>query len=80
MRRVLFWVGVALWAITATMILTRCTPADIPDHARRATNALTVEQYRKALDECVAEGKDAGSMAVYSRCAGEADKHYGAKP
>jgi hypothetical protein len=45
---------------------------------QRAAGALNVEQYRKALDVCVDEGKDAGSMAVYSRCATEADKKYGA--
>ncbi len=45
---------------------------------QRAAGALNVEQYRKALDVCVEEGKDAGSMAVYSRCAAEADKKYGA--
>ena len=47
------------------------------DNARRLAGAATVEQYRRALQECVAEGKDAGSMAVYAACADEADKHYG---
>ena len=52
----------------------------IDDNARRARNAMTVEQYRAALDECIAEGKAAKSYVVYEACANEADKHYGSKP
>ena len=49
-----------------------------PTQAERLQNALTVEEYRKALDVCVDEGKSAKSFAVYEQCAAEADKRYGA--
>ncbi len=52
----------------------------VDDNARRAVGAMTVEEYRRALDGCHAEGVDAGSQAVYFRCASEADKHFGVKP
>ena len=54
---------------------TGCAPPR--SQIERAGNALTVEQYRRALDECIVEGKAAKSFAVYETCAKEADKHYG---
>lgn len=79
------FIGVALmlFAVLFVVGLGRCTlgcakRGGVDDNARRLQNAMTVEQYREALSGCVAEGKDAGSMAVYERCANEADKHYGA--
>lgn len=74
--------GFALFA--ALFVIRHCTGCakrgGIDDNARRVQGAMTVEQYRRALDECHAEGVDAGSRTVYSRCADEADKHFGVKP
>lgn len=52
----------------------------VEDAARRGANAMTVEDYRAALAECHKDGVDAGSQAVYFRCASEANKHFGVKP
>lgn len=49
------------------------------DNLQRAKNAITVEEYRQKLLECKRQGKDAGSLAVYERCAGEVDREYGAE-
>ena len=54
-------------AIVASM-LTGCGP-----------NAKSLDGYSKALDQCKAEGKDAGSYASYELCAGKVDKEYGKK-
>jgi len=43
-----------------------------------AVTAANVAGYTAALTVCRAEGKDAGSFAVYERCAREADIRYGA--
>lgn len=78
------FIGAALMLFAALFVIGHCVGCakrgGIDDNARRLQNAMTVEQYRAALNECVAEGKDAGSMQVYTRCADEADRHYGAKP
>lgn len=44
---------------------------------QRATNAIDLVEYRKELRECKEEGKDAGSIAVYERCAKEVDIKFG---
>jgi hypothetical protein len=76
------FIGAAFLLFAALFVIGHCAGCakrgDVDDNARRLSNAMTVEEYRRALDGCVAEGKDAGSMQVYSRCADEADKHYGA--
>lgn len=43
----------------------------------RAHRALDVAGHSAALAECRSEGKDAGSYAVYGRCADEADRKFG---
>ncbi len=69
-------VGIAL--VVPLAIAAHCTGCAQPrSQLERASNALTVEQYRRALDECIVEGKAAKSFAVYETCAKEADKHYG---
>jgi len=73
----------ALIALAAALlIITHCAGCALlgsgPTQAERLQNALTVEEYRKALDVCVDEGKSAKSFAVYEQCAAEADKRYGA--
>lgn len=71
--------GLALFALL--FIIGKCTGCGgTKSQLERAGNALTVEQYRRALDDCILEGKDAGSFAVYEACAKEADKHYGGSP
>ena len=71
--------GLAVFALL--FVVSRCTGCAQPrSQLERAGNALTVEQYRRALDECIAEGKAAKSFAVYETCANEADKHYGGSP
>ena len=45
--------------------------------ASRAGAAVSVVEYRAALDECRADGKRAKSYAVYEACAREADARYG---
>lgn len=47
-----------------------CTPAQVGA-------GIDVAGHTAALAECRAEGKDAGSYAVYGRCADEADRKYG---
>jgi hypothetical protein len=78
------FIGAALMLFAALFIIGHCAGCSkrgtLDDNARRAVNGLTVEQYRQALDECHKEGVDAGSLAVYTRCAGEADKHFEVKP
>jgi hypothetical protein len=78
------FIGAALMLFAALFVIGHCAACEkrgtVDDNARRLTNAMTVEQYRAALNECHAEGVDAGSQAVYFRCAGEADKHFGVKP
>lgn len=37
-------------------------------------NAAAVAQYGALLDECIAKGKDAGSLAVYVGCADGLDR------
>lgn len=77
-------VAVGLALIVPLAIVAHCTACakrgSLDDNARRAVNAMTVEQFKTALDECIAEGKDAGSYAVYEACANEADKHFGGSP
>lgn len=60
---------VGLMLLTAKFTVC-CTPA-------RAAAALDVAGYTAALAVCRAEGKDAGSYAVYGACATEADRKYG---
>lgn len=45
--------------------------------AARAKLAVDSAAYTKALDDCIALGKDAGSFDVYDRCAQQADKDFG---
>lgn len=65
------FVFVALMAVVIILTV-KCTPA--------ASRALDVAGYTAELARCRAEGKDAGSYAVYGRCAAEADKKYGVEP
>lgn len=62
----------------AALLLVACVPKPTEaETLQRAKNALTVEEYRLRLLECKAQGKDAGSLAVFERCAREADIQYG---
>ena len=66
------FVAVSLACFAALAIIGHCagcTPA-------RAGLVLDVAGHSAALAACRAEGKDAGSYAVYERCANEADRHY----
>lgn len=45
--------------------------------AQRASNAVDVAGYTLALEQCRAEGKDAGSYVIYEMCAEQADIKYG---
>jgi len=47
--------------------------------SKRAQNAVDLAGYSLALDECRAEGKDAGKYEVYESCAQKADLKYGHK-
>lgn len=44
--------------------------------AGAAVRVLDVAGHSAALADCRAEGKDAGSYAVYERCANEADRRF----
>ncbi len=54
----------------ALLILASCTPAAVEAGAHVAGHAA-------ALTDCRAIGKDAGSYAVYTDCADDADRRYG---
>lgn len=45
----------------------------------KVVNATDLVGYSIALDECRAEGKDAGKYSVYEECAKKADVKYGRK-
>lgn len=59
-----------------SIVLLSCAAASSAN-VKRAQNAITVEEYRERLIECKQQGKDAGSLAVYERCARDADIKYG---
>ena len=45
--------------------------------ASRALAGADVAAYKLELDACIAQGKDAGSLAVYETCARAADARHG---
>lgn len=57
----------------AARLIAGCASAT-PDRAGRV---FDVAGHSAALAECRAEGKDAGSYAVYGRCADEVDRKFG---
>lgn len=59
--------------IVTLFTLAACSPSN----EERAKNAITVEEYRSKLMQCKYEGKDAGSLSVYQRCADKVDIEYG---
>ena len=70
-------IGLAAICVVLAVVLAWLFGCASKSGLERAAGAVTVEQYREALTVCRAEGKDAGSLAVYERCAHEADIHYG---
>lgn len=46
----------------------------IPSAKERTENALVVGVYERELDHCKAQGKAAGSYAVYEACANAVDR------
>ena len=60
-------------AVALCLFLTACDLFT----SSRAAKAGNAAEHSMALAECRAEGKDAGSYAVYARCADEADRKYG---
>jgi hypothetical protein len=69
--------GFALaWLVTGGA-LTSCSLLSQPTQADRLKAAADLAVYRQQLVDCKAEGKDAGSLAVYTRCADEVDRRHG---
>ena len=55
-------------------------PAAAAARSRRAVEGIAgadVAAYKLELDACIAQGKDAGSLAVYETCARAADARHG---
>lgn len=62
--------ALALFALLA--VIAKCTGCD------RALLAADAASYERELDGCLVEARDAGrSLAVYERCAHEADIRHG---
>ena len=69
--------GFALaWLVTGAALVS-CSWLSQPTQAERLKAAADLAVYRQALLDCKDEGKDAGSLAVYTRCADEVDRRYG---
>lgn len=65
--------AIVVVATGAARLIAGCAAAT-PDRAGRA---FDVAGHSVALAECRAEGKDAGSYAVYGRCADGVDRKFG---
>ena len=62
------------WRHVAFAMLTLDSMACARDRVIQGVeNAAAVAQYERLLDECKEKGKDAGSYAVYERCADKVD-------
>lgn len=69
--------GFALaWMVTGGALVA-CSWLSQPTQAERLKAAADLAVYRQALLDCKDEGKDAGSLAVYTRCADEVDRRHG---
>lgn len=65
--------GIALLALGC--IVGHCTAGCSPSApVQSVENAAAVGQYGALLDQCIAKGKDAGSLAVYVGCADDLDR------
>jgi len=58
-------------------LIVACAPA--APAALSVRDAADVAAYGSELDSCLLDGKDAGSLAVYERCAEGVDRKYGRK-
>lgn len=67
-------IGTALALFAVLYVVAYCHGCAV---VQRAQNAVDVVGYSKALDVCLAEGKDAGSITAYEACAKKADVKYG---
>lgn len=66
-----------LAALAFCAVLARCVSACDRSASARAKLAIDSAAYTKALDDCIALGKDAGSFDVYDACAQRADQRFG---
>ena len=73
-RDTLRFVGVVLFLLFALCAVAHLAGCRFADRARLASDAVS---YDGALSRCNEEGKKAQSMAVYERCAREADRTHG---
>jgi hypothetical protein len=64
--------SLAVMAVALCLTLTYCTGC-VPE-AVSVENAAAVAQYKLLLVDCRKQGKEAGSYAVYERCADEVDR------
>jgi hypothetical protein len=67
---------VAAWLVVGALS-SACAWLSQPTQAERLKAAADLAVYRQALLDCKEEGKDAGSLAVYTQCADEVDRRYG---
>lgn len=61
---------IAVATLAATL---GCAAAAPPEAQRWPADCPSAEVYRRALLKCKEEGRDAGSLSVYERCAREQD-------
>lgn len=66
-----------VWLVGVFALLSGCEALHQHKVAERAAVALDLAEYRKELRACKELGKDAGSYAVYERCAEGVDKKHG---
>lgn len=66
--------SLALMAVALCLALTYCTGCIPPAVVENAENVAAVAQYKLLLVDCKKQGKEAGSYAVYERCAEEVDR------
>jgi hypothetical protein len=68
--------GAAIALLIGGRIVMGCAPEAVPLAAK---DIVVMADYSNALDRCIAEGHDAGTLAAYERCAELADQKFGRK-
>jgi len=75
-KRISIIIGLGICVLSICLI-TECNKDGPPIPS--PNTILDTGGYLAALDNCIIQGKDAGSLEVYEQCAKRADEKYGRK-